>query len=196
MHWGTEWNEARDRLVRASEALRREKKRLMCGEDCLVEYQEAEVAVLKAQQAVEDFRNFRVAGASQQLFRGTGIATRGVTAGRRAPSAVMEASASDQPANEPADADAASSLEEKMANWEASEEEQRSKTLGGNLPLVGMPGKPGRMTRKDQPTKMDGFDMGMAVSGVILVPLTLAVLAFPFLIGGIDVNSVGPPPTV
>ena len=82
-----------------------------------------------------------------------------------------------------------------MAKWEASEEEQRSKTLGGNLPLVGMPGKPGRMTRTDQPTKMDGFDIGMAISGVILVPLTLAIFAFPFLIGNIDVNSVGPPPT-
>ena len=33
---------------------------------------------------------------------------------------------------------ASSSLQEKMARWEASEEEQRAKTLGGNLPLVAL----------------------------------------------------------
>ena len=139
----------------------------------------------------------------------------------------------------------AAALGDKMAQWDATEEEQRAKTLGGNLPFVGMPGKPGRVTRKDQPTKMDGFDIGMTASAVILVPLTLAVLqcveravlivphppqgrsmaacalstlrrppsrqavapcaiphvcitqvlAFPFFIGGIDISSVGPPPT-
>ena len=95
-----------------------------------------------------------------------------------------------------AEADAAAtSLEDKMAQWEASAEEQRSTTLGGNLPLVGMPGLPGRVTRKDQPKSMDGFDVGMTISAVILVPLTLAVLAFPFILGGIDVSSVGPPPS-
>ena len=93
------------------------------------------------------------------------------------------------------EATAAASLEEKMAKWDASEEEQRSTTLGGNLPLVGLPGKPGRVTRTDQPTKMDGFDIGMVLSAVILIPLTLAIFAFPFLIGNVDVNSVGPPPT-
>jgi succinate dehydrogenase hydrophobic anchor subunit len=35
----------------------------------------------------------------------------------------------------------------------------------------------------------------MTASAVILVPLTLAVLAFPFFIGGVDISSVGPPPT-
>ena len=90
--------------------------------------------------------------------------------------------------------DAASSLEAKMASWEASEEEVRSSTLGGNLPLVGMPGLPGRMTRTDQPTKMDGFDVGMNISGIILFPLAILLAAFPFFIGTIDVSSVGPPP--
>ena len=66
--------------------------------------------------------------------------------------------------------EATSSLEEKMSKWYASEEEQRASTLGGNLPLVGMPGKPGRMTRTDQPTKLDGFDLGMNISGIILFP--------------------------
>lgn len=87
------------------------------------------------------------------------------------------------------------SLEEKMASWEASAEEQRRSTLGGNLPLVGMPGPPGRATRSDQPTSMDGFDVGMNISGLILFPLALILCSFPFWIGNIDVSSVGPPPT-
>ena len=98
-------------------------------------------------------------------------------------------------AEETAASSGASSLEEKMASWEASEEEARSKTLGGNLPLIGMPGLPGRMTRTDQPTKADGFDVGMTISGIILFPLCFVVLFFPFFMGSIDVSSVGPPPT-
>jgi hypothetical protein len=88
-----------------------------------------------------------------------------------------------------------SSLEEKMAGWEASEEEQRASTLGGNLPLVGMPGMPGRMTRSDQPDKVDGFDVGMNISAIILFPLALLLLSAPIWLGSIDVSSVGPPPT-
>lgn len=92
-------------------------------------------------------------------------------------------------------ADGAASLEAKMASWEASEDEVRSSTLGGNLPLVGMPGLPGRVTRTDQPDKMDGFDVGMNISGIILFPLAILLCAFPFFMGSIDVSSVGPPPT-
>ena len=90
---------------------------------------------------------------------------------------------------------AESSLEEKMNKWDASEEEQRKSTLGGNIPLVGMPGLPGRATRTDQPTKMDGFDVFMNLSGLILFPLAIVLATFPFWIGGIDFASVGPPPT-
>mmetsp|Transcript_26479 Transcript_26479/g.45324 ORF Transcript_26479/g.45324 Transcript_26479/m.45324 type:complete len:141 (+) Transcript_26479:28-450(+) len=93
------------------------------------------------------------------------------------------------------DLDSVASLEEKMASWEASAEEQRASTLGGNLPLVGMPGLPGRVTRTDQPDKLDGFDVGMNISAIILFPLALLVLSVPFWIGSIDVSSVGPPPT-
>lgn len=88
-----------------------------------------------------------------------------------------------------------SSLQQKMASWDATDEEQRASTLGGNLPLVGLPGKPGRMTRKDQPTKMDGFDVGMNISGLVLFPLAILLLSVPFWIGTIDVSDVGPPPT-
>ena len=77
---------------------------------------------------------------------------------------------------------------------DASAEEQRASTLGGNLPLVGMPGLPGRMTRTDQPDKVDGFDLGMNISGLILFPLAIALFSVPFWIGNIDVSDVGPPP--
>ena len=82
-----------------------------------------------------------------------------------------------------------------MAAWDATDEERRSSTLGGNLPLVGMPGLPGRMTRTDQPDELDGFDLGMNISGIILFPLAIILATFPFWIGNIDVSQVGPPPT-
>ena len=88
------------------------------------------------------------------------------------------------------------SLEQKMASWEASEAEQRSATLGGGLPLIGMPGLPGRMTRTDQPSRIDGFDVGLNLSGLILLPLALLLATVPFWIGAIDVSDVGPPPVV
>ena len=81
-----------------------------------------------------------------------------------------------------------------MAAWEATEEEQRKATLGGIIPGK-LPGPPGRATRTDQPDKMDGFDVGMNISGIILFPLAVVIATFPFWIGGLDVSSVGPPPT-
>ena len=90
--------------------------------------------------------------------------------------------------------EATKSLSKKMAEWEATEEEQRSSTLGGNIPLVGMPGKPGRVTRTDQPTKIDGFDSFLSISGIILFPLALLLLSFPLCIGSLDLSDVGPPP--
>ena len=174
-----------------------ERLRLLCGEGCLLDYQEAEAALSEAEQAAEDFQNFRVAGATQKVFRqaqDVALAQLAPRAVRRAPQTnMLEAEVE---VEEPAPT-AAASLEDKMAGWEASAEEQRANTLGGNLPLVGMPGLPGRMTRTDQPKggKVDGFDIGMTISAVILVPLTLAVFAFPFMMGSIDINSVGPPPT-
>ena len=86
------------------------------------------------------------------------------------------------------------SLEEKMAAWEATEEEQRKATLGGIIPGK-LPGPPGRATRTDQPDKMDGFDVGMNISGIILFPLAVVIATCPFWIGGLDVSSFGPPPT-
>ena len=76
-----------------------------------------------------------------------------------------------------------------MAKWEATEEEKRKATLGGIIP------KPGFMTRTDQPSKVDSFDASMYVSGLILFPLAIIVLTFPFWIGNVDLSSAGPPPT-
>ena len=85
------------------------------------------------------------------------------------------------------------SLEEKMAAWEATEEEQRKATLGGFIPK--QLNAPGRATRTDQPTKLDGFDVGMNISGIILFPLAIILATFPFWISSVDFTSVGPPPT-
>ena len=77
-----------------------------------------------------------------------------------------------------------------MAGWEASAEEQRKATLGGLIP-----GKPGFMTRTDQPDQVDGFDVGLGLSGLILLPLALLIASFPIWIGSLDLSSAGPPPS-
>ena len=52
------------------------------------------------------------------------------------------------------------------------------------------------MTRTDQPSRIDGFDVGLNLSGLILLPLALLLATVPFWIGAIDVSDVGPPPVV
>lgn len=94
------------------------------------------------------------------------------------------------------DGEAESSLSDKMASWDATDDERRATTLGGNLPgMVPGLGPPGRDTRTDQPDKMDGFDIGLNSSMLFLLPLLLIFASVPFWIGSIDVSSVGPPPT-
>ena len=80
-------------------------------------------------------------------------------------------------------------LEEKMASWEATEEEQQSATLGGFL--SGMtPGK----------SKTDGFDVGLYIAFPIMVVTGLVFALFPLLVPyfvkNFDIMSVGPPPIV
>jgi hypothetical protein len=106
----------------------------------------------------------------------------------------MDASEDAAPSDtSPKPSTASKSLEEKMASWEASEDEQRAATLGGIIPRkVGLPG---RVTRTDQPTEVDGFDVGMGISGVLLFPMAVLLASFPFWIGNLDVTSVGLPPT-
>lgn len=70
------------------------------------------------------------------------------------------------------------SLEEKMKNWEASEEELKAASLGGQVPQ-----------------RSDGFDIGLYVAFPFMIIACLLFLAFPFIAGNLDVSSVGPPPT-
>lgn len=72
-------------------------------------------------------------------------------------------------------------LEEKMASWEASEEEMKAASLGGLTPGRG---------------RADGFDIGLYIAFPIIVATSLLFAVFPFIMDKIDVSSVGPPPTV
>ena len=73
------------------------------------------------------------------------------------------------------------SLEEKMKAWEATEEEVKAATLGGVVP--------GKKERSD------AFDMGLYLAFPIMVLSGLAFALFPFIMGNLDVDSVGLPPT-
>ena len=71
------------------------------------------------------------------------------------------------------------SLEEKMKAWEATEEEVKAATLGGMVP-----------------GRSDAFDVGLYIAFPLMVLSGLAFAAFPLIMGNLDVDSVGPPPTV
>lgn len=73
------------------------------------------------------------------------------------------------------------SLEEKMKNWEATEDEIKAATLGGVVP--------------ESANRSDAFDVGLYIAFPLMVLSGLALVAFPFLMGNLDVTSVGPPPT-
>ena len=215
LHWGMELTAAADGLRAANRTLWQEKLACLRGEGCPIAYEAAEVAATEAKERLERAKPFHVAGATQQLVgelleqSGGSLAAvqrqlkrrgleqlRPTLRARRDVGVAMTEDTEAQDAGGEADKESgAQSLEEKMAAWEATEEEQRANTLGGNIPLIGMPGLPGRMTRTDQPDKMDGFDVGMNISGLILFPLAILILTVPFWIGSIDVSDVGPPPT-
>jgi type III secretory pathway component EscR len=76
------------------------------------------------------------------------------------------------------------SLEEKMKSWEASEEEIKAATLGGIVP------------QQSNKERSDAFDVGLYIAFPIMVITGLIFALFPFIMGSIDVDSVGPPPTV
>mmetsp|Transcript_16505 Transcript_16505/g.40328 ORF Transcript_16505/g.40328 Transcript_16505/m.40328 type:complete len:134 (+) Transcript_16505:137-538(+) len=89
-------------------------------------------------------------------------------------------SATDEPADEstPDEPMVSESLESKMKNWEASEEEIKAATLGGVIP-----------------GRSDAFDIGLYVAFPLMVLSGLAFAFFPLIMGNIDTSSVGPPPT-
>ena len=71
------------------------------------------------------------------------------------------------------------SLKEKMASWEASEEEIQAATLGGVVP-----------------GRSDAFDVGLYIAFPLMVISGLIFAFFPLIMGNLDVDSVGPPPTM
>jgi hypothetical protein len=73
------------------------------------------------------------------------------------------------------------SLEDKMKSWEATDEELKAASLGGNIPQI--------------PQRTDGFDIGLYIAFPFMIIACLLFLAFPFIAGNLDVSSVGPPPT-
>jgi len=160
----------------------------------------ADLGEYELEASLKDGRTFQVPGAAVMLLKmaasnGKPLLRRVASrTGTGAPTMADDGADTPTEVSETA-TPGSSTLEQKMASWDATEEEARSKTLGGNLPLVGMPGLPGRMTRNDQPDKLDGFDVFMNLSGLILFPLAILLFAAPFVMGNIDVSSVGPPPT-
>jgi len=78
------------------------------------------------------------------------------------------------------------SLEEKMKAWEASEEEIKAATLGGIVPTK----------REESADRSDAFDVGLYILFPFMVLSGLAFALFPFIMGNLDVDSVGPPPTI
>ena len=143
------------------------------------------MCLAEQQSSRELARQIRVVGLSQPCMRGRAASLARVTMELEEEASAAETSTAEA---------AAASLEEKMSGWEASEAEVRASTLGGNLPLIGTPGLPGRMTRTDQPTELDGFDLGMNISGIILFPLAILLATFPFWIRAVDLSEVGAPP--
>ena len=73
-----------------------------------------------------------------------------------------------------------SSLEEKMKGWEATEEEVKAATLGGMVPG----------------NRSDAFDVGLYIAFPLMVLSGLAFAVFPLIMGNLDVDGVGPPPTM
>lgn len=71
------------------------------------------------------------------------------------------------------------SLEDKMKDWEASDEEIKAASLGGVVP-----------------GRTDGFDIGLFIAFPFIVGSALLFAVFPFIMDKIDVSSVGPPPTI
>jgi len=89
------------------------------------------------------------------------------------------------------------SLEEKMAQWEATDEEKKAATLGGLIPEpVGGSGKSSGPEEPGSVERSDAFDVGLYIAFPIMVLSGLFFALFPFIMGSIDVDSVGPPPTI
>ena len=81
-------------------------------------------------------------------------------------------------------------LEEKMKAWEATEEEVKAATLGG----IVVP--KGTNNDDDDGSRSDAFDVGLYILFPFMVLSGLAFAFFPFIMGNLDLEGVGPPPTM
>lgn len=77
------------------------------------------------------------------------------------------------------------SLEEKMKQWDATEEELKEASLGGLY--VG---------KKKDGGGIDGFDVGLWIMFPLMVGGSLLFAIFPLIMENIDTSSVGPPPMI
>jgi len=93
-------------------------------------------------------------------------------------STVLQAEGKGNDASTENDDSAKKSLKEKMASWEATEEEIKQSTLGGVVP-----------------GRSDAFDVGLYIAFPFMVIACLSFAFFPLIMDRIDVSSVGPPPT-
>jgi hypothetical protein len=75
-------------------------------------------------------------------------------------------------------------LEEKMKSWEATEEERKAASLGGLIPTTASRERTGV------------FYVGLYIAFPLMVLSGLAFALFPLIVGNLDVDSVGPPPTM
>ena len=89
----------------------------------------------------------------------------------------------------PAPPTAKLTLEEKMKAWEATEEEVRAATLGGIIVPKGT-------NNHDDGSRSDAFDVGLYILFPFMVLSGLAFAFFPFIMGNLDLEGVGPPPTM
>lgn len=133
------------------------------------------VAVLLS-APVDAFFPYPVKCKSPKLATSTKDTTRLGLSLLRAEKGDAETTASDESTSKP-------TLEEKMKSWEASEEEIKAATLGGMVP-------------SGNKERTDAFDVGLYIAFPLMVLSGLAFALFPLIMGNIDVDSVGPPPTI
>jgi hypothetical protein len=74
-------------------------------------------------------------------------------------------------------------LEEKMKGWEATEAEMKAASLGGVIP-------------SQNRERTGAFDVVLFIAFPLMVLSGLAFALFPLIVGTLDVDSVGPPPTM
>lgn len=120
-----------------------------------------------------------------QAFAPLGFALKLQPRSATSPLTVLAAEENDPVGEESSSSYAKTTLEEKMKSWEATEEEVKAATLGGVVPRGG-----------NGAGRSDAFDVGLYILFPFMVLSGLAFAVFPFIMGNLDLDSIGPPPTV